>query len=126
MQGNAATVQHSEDRMGQWGSIPICLRCERGKVVFGVMQADGNRVLQRPAYKDLEGKGSVAEQAEEAWTLTRRSSSSVIEDLFAGQLMSTLTCPDCGAQSHCFTEVLDLSLPLLRGRELNTIQVGSC
>ena len=91
-----------------------------------MMQADGNRVKQRPAYKELKGEGSVAQQADEAWALTRSLSSSVIEDLFAGQLMSTLTCPDCGAQSHAFTEVLDLSLPLVTGRELNTIQVGSC
>ena len=84
----------------------------------------------KPPYKELKGEGSVSQQADEAWEYAHSRSSSVIQDIFAGQLQSTLQCPDCHAESHTFDEFMDLSLPLpqqggLRRRTSScTIQVG--
>lgn len=67
----------------------------------------------RPKYKELEGKGSVQEQADEACDYAPSwSSSSLADDAFTGQLRSTLQCPARGAQSHRFDNFQDLSLPL--------------
>ena len=75
------------------------------------VQVELNRVLVTPAYKELQGTGTVHQQAEEAWEYAHSRSSSTIQDIFAGQLQSTLQCPSCGALSHSFDEFLDLSLP---------------
>ncbi len=86
----------------------------------------------KPAYKELKGEGTVSQQADEAWEYAHSRSNSVIQDIFAGQLQSTLECPACHAVSHTFDEFMDLSLPLpqksghsLRGGKTCTIQVGS-
>ncbi len=86
----------------------------------------------KPAYKELKGEGTVSQQADEAWEYAHSRSNSVIQDIFAGQLQSTLECPACHALSHTFDEFMDLSLPLpqksghsLRGGKTCTIQVGS-
>lgn len=76
------------------------------------MQTELNRVKGKPPYKELKGEGSVKTQADEAWDYAHSRSSSVIQDVFAGQLQSTLQCPACGALSHTFDEFMDLSLPL--------------
>ena len=84
-------------------------------------------------YKELKGEGTVSQQADEAWEYAHSRSNSVIQDIFAGQLQSTLECPACHAQSHTFDEFMDLSLPLpqkashsLRGGSTCTIQVKHC
>ncbi len=77
----------------------------------------------KPPYKELAGKGSVAEQAEEAWAYTRACNSSVIDDIFGGQLQSTIKCSHCQASSHCFEFFLDLSLPIPKRRSTVTVQV---
>ncbi len=84
----------------------------------------------KPAYKELKGEGTVSQQADEAWEYAHSRSNSVIQDIFAGQLQSTLECPACHAVSHTFDEFMDLSLPLpqqsghsLRGGKTCTIQV---
>lgn len=51
-------------------------------------------------------------QAEEAWQQARTAQSSVVSDVFEGQLQSTLSCGTCGARSHNFEVFQDLSLPL--------------
>ena len=76
------------------------------------MQTELNRVKGKPPYKELKGEGSVSAQANEAWDYAHSRSSSVIQDVFAGQLQSTLQCPACGTLSHTFDEFMDLSLPL--------------
>ena len=94
------------------------------------MQTELNRVKGKPPYRELKGEGSLAQQADEAWDYAHSRSSSVIQDVFAGQLQSTLQCPHCNGLSHTFDEFMDLSLPLpqksgfsLRGRHSCTIQV---
>lgn len=73
------------------------------------MQKELDRVQGPLPYKELKGKGTVSAQAEEAWDYARSRSSSVINDLFAGQLQSTVTCPACGVESHSFEDFYHLS-----------------
>ncbi|KAA6417109.1 MAG: ubiquitin carboxyl-terminal hydrolase 8-like [Trebouxia sp. A1-2] len=80
--------------------------------ILEAMQTELNRVRGRPAYKELKGEGTVSQQADEAWEYAHSRSNSVIQDVFAGQLQSTLECPACHALSHTFDEFMDLSLPL--------------
>ena len=87
-------------------------------------QAELNKNKAKPPYKELSGKGSVAEQAEEAWAYTRACNSSVIDDIFGGQLQSTIQCSSCQACSHCFEYFLDLSLPIPKQRSSVTVQVA--
>ena len=79
----------------------------------------------KPPYKELKGEGSVNAQAEEAWDYAHSRSSSVVQDIFAGQLQSTLQCPVCGALSHTFDEFMDLSLPLPQKPGLS-VRTPSC
>ena len=76
------------------------------------MQGEGNRIKGKLPYKELKGTGPVSKQAQEAWEYKRSRSSSVIDDVFAGQLQSTLQCPKCHCCSHSFDDFLDLSLQL--------------
>lgn len=100
------------------------------KVVLGIVQIELNRVKGKPPYRELKGEGSLKAQADEAWDYAHSRSSSVIQDVFAGQLQSTLQCPACGALSHTFDEFMDLSLPLPQKSSLSmrrptcTIQVN--
>ncbi|KAK9862043.1 hypothetical protein WJX84_009291 [Apatococcus fuscideae] len=86
------------------------------------LQAELNKNKVKPPYKELSGKGSVAEQAEEAWAYTRACNSSIIDDIFGGQLQSTIQCSNCQACSHCFEYFLDLSLPIPKQRSSVTVQ----
>lgn len=61
-------------------------------------------------------------QAQQAWCTARGQQSSIISDLFEGQLQSSLTCSSCRATCHNFESFQDLSLPLPEEDGL-TIQV---
>ena len=78
------------------------------------LHEDLNRISGKKPYVEVaEGKGRPdAEVAEEAWSGHLRRNSSVIVDLFHGQLKSTVTCPDCGHISVTFDPFMYLSLPL--------------
>ena len=85
------------------------------------IQNECNRNRKKPEYKELQGKGTVEEQADEAWEYARQWNDSFIDDIFCGQLQSVITCKKCKHASHCFDPFLDLSLPLaksLRGADL--------
>ena len=97
------------------------------------VQTELNRVKGKAPYKELKGEGTVSQQADEAWEYAHSRSNSIIQDIFAGQLQSTLECPACHALSHTFDEFMDLSLPLpqkasrnSRGGSTCTIQVKHC
>ena len=77
-----------------------------------VLQEEADRVEGKKPYKELKGKGPVAQQADDAWAYARSRSNSAVQDVFAGQLQSTLQCPHCHACSYSFDEFLDLSLQL--------------
>lgn len=78
------------------------------------LHEDLNRISGKKPYVEIaEGKGRPdAEVAEEAWSGHLRRNSSIIVDLFHGQLKSTVTCPDCGHISVTFDPFMYLSLPL--------------
>ena len=80
------------------------------------VQAELERVQQKGPYREeLSGLGSRTEQASETLHYLRSRCSSVIHDVFAGLLQSTVCCPDCGHESHKFDEFLNLTLPLPKG-----------
>ena len=58
-------------------------------------------------------------QALQAWHAERAAHSSIISDLFEGQLQSSLQCSVCYDTSHNFEAFQDLSLPLLPRDELS-------
>lgn len=78
------------------------------------LHEDLNRISGKKPYVEVtEGHGRPdAEVALEAWTGHLRRNSSVIVDLFHGQLKSTVTCPDCNHISVTFDPFMYLSLPL--------------
>jgi ubiquitin C-terminal hydrolase len=55
---------------------------------------------------------SIQEEAEKAWKAYMKFNDSVISDLFAGQLQSTIECSSCQHRSYCFDPFLDLSVPI--------------
>ena len=63
-------------------------------------------------------------QAQQAWAVARGQQSSVVSDLFEGQLQSSVVCGTCAATCHNFEAFQDLSLPLPDAEGL-TIQVSS-
>ena len=60
-----------------------------------------NRVTTKTPYKELSGKGTVAQQAEEAWTYALSRYSSVVDETFAGKrhqraLADSFACASAG------------------------------
>lgn len=80
--------------------------------VLESLQVELNRVTSKPAYKQLEGKGTEEQQAAEAEAYARSWHDSIIDDIFGGQLQSTIDCQVCHHRSHCFEPFLDLMIPL--------------
>ncbi|KIY53386.1 cysteine proteinase [Fistulina hepatica ATCC 64428] len=81
------------------------------------LHEDLNRVLKKPYVEkpDWEG-GSVGQQlldlASRSWEGYMKRNDSVIVDLFQGQYMSTLVCPECDKVSITFDPFMYLTLPL--------------
>ena len=78
-----------------------------------------------PDFRELKGEGSVEAQADEAWAQELSRSSSLVEDVFGGQLQDTLLCPDCGYERQRFEKFQELSLQLPKkiGQAACTLQV---
>ncbi|CAI5483358.1 unnamed protein product [Closterium sp. Yama58-4] len=57
-----------------------------------------------------------AEQAEALWRQHCVRFASPIQQIFCGQLQSTIECLTCHHRSHCFDPFLDLSVPIPRRR----------
>lgn len=91
-----------------------------------LLQTEGNRVPGKPRYRELSSKGSEASQAAEAAAYARSWHDSLVDDLFGGQLQSTVTCSSCGQRSHQFDPMLDLSVPLPKSSKYRpvSLQVG--
>jgi len=54
----------------------------------------------------------VSESAQKAWEAYYKTSSSIIADLFSGQLQSRIECCTCKNSSSCFDPFMELSLPI--------------
>lgn len=50
--------------------------------------------------------------AESAWSFYKKYHNSVIDELFAGQISSRVTCDNCNSVSYSYDPTMDLSLPL--------------
>eukprot|EP00899_Mesostigma_viride_P011015 jgi/Mesvir1/19915/Mv13186-RA.1 len=83
------------------------------------LHVECNRIATVAPYKELEGKGTTHDQAMEAWQYHRSRHDSVIQDIFCGQLQSTIECQKCHRRSHCFDPFLDLSIPIPRDKPAN-------
>lgn len=78
------------------------------------LHEDLNEVTRKPYVEAIDcgdGSRSEAEAAVAAWAGYERRNKSRIEELFHGQLRSTITCPDCGKQSITFDPFMYLSVP---------------
>lgn len=80
------------------------------------LHEDTNRVGTKPTYRELvERRGtSDAAMAEEWWRYFRERSNSYVQELFAGQLKTTVECRVCGHVSRAFDPFWDLALPIPR------------
>lgn len=77
------------------------------------MHEDLNRVGKSPMLNIRKISGTDQEMlAAKAWQDYLRGNSSVIVDLFQGQLKSTLVCQECGHVSEKFDVFMYLSLPI--------------
>eukprot|EP00039_Didymoeca_costata_P008519 m.113014 g.113014 ORF g.113014 m.113014 type:complete len:838 (-) comp14116_c0_seq8:1501-4014(-) len=65
----------------------------------------------------LRNKSESRKAVEESSNGRQKASTSIIEDLFHGQLKSTLICPDCHQESVTFDPFMYLSLPLRKAKE---------
>ena len=85
------------------------LRC-----LVSALHDDVNRVRRQPAYEQLDERvgESEWEQSQRWWANYTARNSSVVTDLFAGQLRSEVRCLQCHARRVAFDPFLDLSLPL--------------
>lgn len=90
----------------------ICAQLASAECVS--IQEEGNRVEDKPPVKELKGKGSIKAQAKEAWDYSQSRCNSAIQDVFGGQLESSIRCPNpkCRGVSRTFSDFLDLSVPL--------------
>ena len=109
-------------QLGASYSSGLCSLCSW---MHACLQADCNRVVGKPCYRELKGEGSVVQQAEEAEAYARSWHDSAIDDLFGGVLQSTLQCHKCMRQSHCFDPFFDLSLPIPSKPSIS-VQVRQC
>jgi ubiquitin carboxyl-terminal hydrolase 4/11/15 len=80
------------------------------------LHEDLNRVLKKPYVEkpDWEGGGDLEliQHARKSWDGYMLRNDSVIVDLFQGQYMSTLVCPECQKVSITFDPFMYLTLPL--------------
>ena len=87
------------------------------------LHEDLNRATDRtPISKQTYTSESDEKQAAKAWAQHLKRNSSVIVDLFQGQLKSTLRCAQCGYQSITFDTFMYLSLPIPRRLQRPTLQ----
>ena len=79
------------------------------------LSEDLNRVIEKKKwnFKDEElDKLSDIDKATASWNICKSLNDSVISDIFAGQLQSTVKCHGCKHESVTFEIFMDLSLPL--------------
>ena len=84
------------------------------RALLGLLHDALNRVTLQPAYETLDAVQGESEerQSERYWDNYTARNSSVVTDLFAGQVRSEVRCLACQRARVAFDPFLDLSLPL--------------
>lgn len=82
------------------------------RLLLDGLNHDLNRVTARPVYKELSGFGDYTKVAEEWFSYCNKRDSSLVTDYFRGQLLTTIICSKCRAESIACDTFLDLSLPI--------------
>lgn len=59
----------------------------------------------------------------DAWEFYMLNHPSIIDELFAGQLLNKVTCKKCSNVSKIYDPFLDLSLAILSGTSKNNVKV---
>jgi len=82
------------------------------KAILEGINDDVNRVVTKPAYKELtaDPKRKVQDISDEWYNYMLARDNSIITDLFCGQLMSKITCTHCNNESLAFDNFWDLAL----------------
>lgn len=73
----------------------------------------------------VSGPVPIDQQATHAWNAYLRLNDSIVTDMFAGQIQSTIECLTCNTKSHTFDPFLDLSVPIPRPTSASTSAAGS-
>ena len=115
--GSVVTPSSFLDKVKQkdrkWGGMRQHDSQEFLQFLLNVLREQCNRNAgSKPKYKELEGKGTRDDQADEALRYYKSWHDSIIDDIFGGLLESSITCDNCGHISFCFDPFLDLSLPV--------------
>jgi ubiquitin C-terminal hydrolase len=85
------------------------LRC-----LLSGLHDDLNRIRKQPKYEEINDNEHDSEEirSNRWWNNYKQRNDSVVVDLFAGQLKSTVKCNQCGYISTAFDPFMDLSLPI--------------
>ncbi|MCO5562653.1 hypothetical protein L7F22_016281 [Adiantum nelumboides] len=87
---------------------------EAMRAILDGLHESFNKVKSRryvDIYREYESRPE-DELAEITWNYHKSLNDSLIQDIFCGQLQSSIECSVCKRTSHCFDPFLDLSLPL--------------
>ena len=79
---------------------------------------NGNSTTTNATEEQPQDLLSVAKQS---WTTYLKYNDSVITDIFGGQLQSTVECLTCHNRTWCFDPFLDLSVPIPRSVDTNSV-----
>jgi len=83
--------------------------------MLDVLHEDSNKVKKKPFVEALEDdwvkKNSLPRVGEEAWRRFLRRNQSIMADVAMGQVLNTVTCPDCHFSSRNFDPFNLLSIP---------------
>ena len=83
------------------------------------LSEDLNRVFEKKKWSITDEEIDALSDREKAtvsWNIFKSKNDSVITDIFAGQLQSTVTCHGCNYRSVTFEVFMDLSLPIPKVR----------
>lgn len=85
------------------------------RTILDGLSEDLNRVFQKKKWSITDEEIDALSDLEKAtvsWNIFKSMNDSVITDIFAGQLQSTVTCHGCNYRSVTFEIFMDLSLPI--------------
>lgn len=89
---------------------------------------DLNSVKRKPVYSSTPDDSSMSDRrkSELYWERYLSREKSMIQDLFVGQLKSTLTCTTCDYRSVTYDPFWDLSLPIPTRTKMEDINITRC